>query len=316
MKYCEDCGSELKDGVCPKCGNGMEEKNSSPKKKSKIGIYILVAIVLAAGVYIGYNYALKEKEDNKPKTGIVDTWEVTYLYEDDTTYTKKLYFNSDNSFKSVFSSSSTENTSKGTWKEVDKNEYLVTFPDDDNEYYFYIVDNDTLCYEKEKCTNAHQYYRSSSKLEKTIRVGDLEEDDEDDNDEDYGDYSNAETDTKGDWTFNMKYKESRDSDKAIVYIFYGQECSHCEELFKFLNGLSEDVKDTFVVQKYETWYNASNEALMKKVSSEVDGEEATGVPYIVINNYSWTGFANSYESEILNAISKGNSRNVVKSIIE
>ena len=114
----------------------------------------------------------------------------------------------------------------------------------------------------------------------------------------------------------MKYKESRDSKKAVVYIFYGDGCPHCDDLFTFLDRLSEDVKDTFVVQKYETWYNSSNEALFKKVSSYLDGDVAEGVPYIVINNQSWAGYNSYYDSGILDAISKGNTRDIVRKIIE
>ena len=114
----------------------------------------------------------------------------------------------------------------------------------------------------------------------------------------------------------MKYKESRDSKKAVVYIFYGDGCPHCDDLFTFLDRLSEDVKDTFVVQKYETWYNSSNEALFKKVSSYLDGDVAEGVPYIVINNQSWAGYNSYYDSGILDAISKGNTRDIVRKIIK
>ena len=339
-KFCLDCGSELKDGVCPNCSNEKEEKvekTSSPKKKSKMGLYLLVVIAMAAGIYIGYNYALKEKDDKKEnvKTGIVDSWEVTYLYKDDSKSLSKLTFNSDYTVSLFRKNDNTESTTKGLWKEFDNDEYLVIlsnniedFEDEDSVYHIYMIDPNTICVDAKKdvCKNINQFYRSSSDINKEIREEDLEYDEEEDNDDSYdydginednfGDYSLAEPDTKGEWTFNMKYKESRDSKKAVVYIFYGDGCPHCDDLFTFLDRLSEDVKDTFVVQKYETWYNSSNEALFKKVSSYLDGDVAEGVPYIVINNQSWAGYNSYYDSGILDAISKGNTRDIVRKIIE
>ena len=57
----------------------------------------------------------------------------------------------------------------------------------------------------------------------------------------------------------------------------------------------------FKVVDYETWYDEDNAELMKKVA-DARGEEANGVPYIIIGNKSWNGFAESYASEMLEEI--------------
>ena len=53
--------------------------------------------------------------------------------------------------------------------------------------------------------------------------------------------------------------------------------------------------------EYETWYNEDNAALMEKVAT-ARGESAEGVPYIIVGNKSWNGFAEDYKDEILSEI--------------
>ena len=50
---------------------------------------------------------------------------------------------------------------------------------------------------------------------------------------------------------------------------------------------------------YEVWYNTDNSDLMQKVA-DARGEEAEGVPYIIIGDKSWNGFDSSYEEDMIN----------------
>ena len=67
----------------------------------------------------------------------------------------------------------------------------------------------------------------------------------------------------------------------------------------------DEYGERFTIKDYETWYDEDNAELMKKVA-KARGEEdqATGVPYIIIGNKSWIGFADEYKDEIKEQIDK------------
>ena len=91
---------------------------------------------------------------------------------------------------------------------------------------------------------------------------------------------------------------AEESDKrAIVYFFRGQGCSHCAEAEEWFNSIQEELGEYFKIVDYETWYNKDNAELMTKVA-EARNDEAGGVPYIIIGDKSWIGFADDYKDEI------------------
>lgn len=94
---------------------------------------------------------------------------------------------------------------------------------------------------------------------------------------------------------------SGDSKEVNIYLFRGEGCPHCQEAEEWFASIEEEYGSMFKVVDYETWYDEDNAALMKKVA-DARGEEANGVPYIIIGNKSWNGFAESYASEMLEEI--------------
>lgn len=90
-------------------------------------------------------------------------------------------------------------------------------------------------------------------------------------------------------------------DKVNIYFFSGEGCSHCEEFETWLDEIKPEYGNLFEVKDYETWYNEENESLMEKVA-KTRGEEAEGVPYIIVGEKSWQGFADEYKQEILDQI--------------
>ena len=88
------------------------------------------------------------------------------------------------------------------------------------------------------------------------------------------------------------------SDEVHVYFFRGEGCSHCAEAEAWFESIEEEYGNLFEIIDYETWYNEDNAALMQQVA-EARGETAEGVPYIIIGNKSWAGFAQDYAPEIL-----------------
>ena len=96
---------------------------------------------------------------------------------------------------------------------------------------------------------------------------------------------------------------TEENKEVTVYFFRGEGCPHCEEFESWLQEIEPEYGSLFEVKDYETWNNKENNELMKKVA-EARGEEANGVPYIIIGNKSWNGFAEEYVPEILDEIQK------------
>ena len=95
--------------------------------------------------------------------------------------------------------------------------------------------------------------------------------------------------------------DNSDSNKVNVYFFRGEGCSHCAEAEEWFDSIKEDYSEYYNLIDYEVWYNTDNSDLMQKVA-DARGEEAEGVPYIIIGDKSWNGFDSSYEEDMINQI--------------
>lgn len=111
------------------------------------------------------------------------------------------------------------------------------------------------------------------------------------------------------------YKD--DNKKVNVYIFRGSTCSHCFEAIDHFASIYKDEGKYFNVKTYEVWANEDNNELMEKVAKKL-GDEVSGVPYIVVGKKSWSGYAASYDEEIMSTIkseyNKDKKNDVVKSL--
>lgn len=97
------------------------------------------------------------------------------------------------------------------------------------------------------------------------------------------------------------HAEGEEAKEVKVYFFRGEGCSHCAEAEAWFQSIEEEYGSYFEVVDYETWYNQENSELMQKVA-KARGEEAKGVPYIIIGNQSWNGFTESYAPEMISRI--------------
>ena len=87
--------------------------------------------------------------------------------------------------------------------------------------------------------------------------------------------------------------------RVAVYFFHGATCPHCQEAREWFESISEEYGYKYKLVEYEVWNDADNAALMQKVSDS-RGDNATGVPYIIIGDKSWIGFSEeTMASEIL-----------------
>lgn len=95
------------------------------------------------------------------------------------------------------------------------------------------------------------------------------------------------------------YEESKE--KANIYLFRGAGCEHCYEFLTYLEAITEKYGKYFNLISYEVWQNENNSILMEKVAKKLNGEVG-GVPYIIIGKQSWSGYSESLNEEIFQAI--------------
>ena len=104
---------------------------------------------------------------------------------------------------------------------------------------------------------------------------------------------------------------SADSKEVKVYVFRGEGCPHCEEALEWFKSIEDEHGDKFEVIGYETWKNADNNSLMEDIST-ARGDNAEGVPYILIGDEAWNGFDESYKEPMLKTIDSEYSKEVNK----
>jgi glutaredoxin len=95
--------------------------------------------------------------------------------------------------------------------------------------------------------------------------------------------------------------ETLTNERVKVYVFRGEGCSHCAEALAWFESVQEKEGKYFELVTFEVWNDEANKAQMEKVAKYF-GENADGVPYIIVGKKTWHGFASSYSSEILDAI--------------
>ena len=95
------------------------------------------------------------------------------------------------------------------------------------------------------------------------------------------------------------YKES--DNQAIVYLFRGDGCGYCRRFLTFLNSIVPEYGKYFKVVSYEVWKDSANKKLMGQVADFLE-KDASGVPFIVIGDKVFEGYASDYDDDIKNAI--------------
>lgn len=104
------------------------------------------------------------------------------------------------------------------------------------------------------------------------------------------------------------------ANKINLHLFWGNGCPHCEEMMEYLDGLSDDYKACFNLVKHEVWYDKAEKALMQKVATYFN-ESVGGVPYYVIGEKSYSGFATSGGDELKAAIVKAANDENYKDVV-
>lgn len=91
------------------------------------------------------------------------------------------------------------------------------------------------------------------------------------------------------------------SDAITIYLFRGKGCGYCHRFLEFMNSITDEYGKYFKMESYEVWNDSNNSKLLGEVS-EYLGQEAGGVPYIIIGDKVFGGYTEEYNDSIKEAI--------------
>ena len=94
---------------------------------------------------------------------------------------------------------------------------------------------------------------------------------------------------------------SENDDQITIYLFRGQGCGYCQGFLKFLNSITNEYGKYFKLVSFDAWYIEENAELLTNVS-EFLGQPAEGVPYVIIGDQVFPGYAEDYNEGIKAAI--------------
>ena len=97
------------------------------------------------------------------------------------------------------------------------------------------------------------------------------------------------------------YKET--DDQITIYLFRGHGCGYCQRFLNFLNSITDEYGKYFKVVGFEVWNDGNNSELLGRISDFME-VEAGGVPYIIIGNLVFPGYAETYDDGIKAAITE------------
>ena len=97
------------------------------------------------------------------------------------------------------------------------------------------------------------------------------------------------------------YKET--GDQITIYLFRGHGCGYCQRFLNFLNSITAEYGKYFKVVGFEVWNDGNNSELLGRISDFME-VEAGGVPYIIIGNQVFPGYAETYDDGIKAAITE------------
>ncbi len=98
---------------------------------------------------------------------------------------------------------------------------------------------------------------------------------------------------------DSSYKET--DKQVVIYMFRGNGCGYCRAFLSHLNDILKDKGYMFKLQAYEVWGDKNNSKLMAEVA-KFTGEDAGGVPYIIIGEKVFPGYIADWDEEIDKAI--------------
>lgn len=100
----------------------------------------------------------------------------------------------------------------------------------------------------------------------------------------------------------LVYKDYKETDDQItIYMFRGTGCGYCKGFLTFLNNIAEEYGKYFKLESYEVWQSKENSDLFVEAAEHL-GQQAGGVPFIIIGDKVFPGYAEAYDEDIKTAI--------------
>lgn len=97
------------------------------------------------------------------------------------------------------------------------------------------------------------------------------------------------------------YQEN--DEQITIYLFRGKGCGFCQKFLNFMNSITEEYGKYFKVKSFEVWNDSKNSKLLTEVSNFLENP-AGGVPYVIIGDKVFPGYASSYDEQIKSAITE------------
>jgi len=109
-------------------------------------------------------------------------------------------------------------------------------------------------------------------------------------------------DQDGNTVFEYDLSGYTENDKQItIYLFRGNGCGFCNKFLKFLNSIIPEYGKYFKLESYEVWSNQKNSELLEEIGEFLD-EDVRGVPFIIIGDQVFPGYAEHMDDQIKAAI--------------
>jgi thiol-disulfide isomerase/thioredoxin len=97
--------------------------------------------------------------------------------------------------------------------------------------------------------------------------------------------------------------------KAVVYLFWGRGCPHCEKEKHFLEGLQRE-NPALEVRSFEVWYDKKNAGLLASML-QARGMRSSGVPVTIVDDQVFAGFTSQTEARLTAVIKECGTRSCV-----
>ena len=89
-----------------------------------------------------------------------------------------------------------------------------------------------------------------------------------------------------------------------VHMFRGEGCGYCAKALEFFKSLEDtEYSKYFKLETHEVWYDEDNASYMQDVAAYFN-EDVGGVPYIIIGEKTFQGYAETYDEEIKSEIKR------------
>ncbi len=100
----------------------------------------------------------------------------------------------------------------------------------------------------------------------------------------------------------FEYSEDGDQGDLVLYVFWGDGCSHCEAAKPFLGELNQEYPD-LNIRGFEVWYNDGNGELFTQMADRFDLPKAgRGTPTFFMGTRYWVGYSEDIAVDMEEAV--------------